>query len=198
MYDIKEERIDNYIFKLYYDENPTDPREDYNLSKMVCFHKRYNLGDDHDLKSDDFDGWDEMEKYITGTENPIVIKPLYLYDHSGIAISTSPFGCRWDSGQIGFVYIRKEDVRNQFSIKRCGQNMVERCDVLLEGEVDTYGKYLQGQVYGYEIIKVVVDEDGNEHEEGLERCGDYLDEEQCIHDAMVSLNWFKNNEQVMV
>ena len=194
MNSIKEERIGNYILRLFYDECPTNPREDYNLTRMVCFHKRYDLGDDHDLKSDDFDGWDEMEKHITGTENPIVIKPLYMYEHSGITISTKPFGDRWDSGQIGFVYIRKDDVRNQFSIKRCGQNMVERCDVLLEGEVDVYDKYLQGQVYGYEIGKI--NEDGQE--EGLERCGDYFDEERCEHDGRVSLEWFKNNERVLV
>ena len=192
--DIKEERIGNYILRLYYDENPIDPREDYNLSKMVCFHKRYSLGDDHDFKSDDFDSWDEMEKYITGTEDTLIIKPLYLYDHGGITISTSPFGDRWDSGQVGFVYVRKQDVRDCFSIKRCGQPMKERVDVLLEGEVDTYDKYLQGQVYGYEIGKV--SEDG--HEEGLERCGGYFDEEQCMYDGRVSLEWFMNNEQVVV
>jgi hypothetical protein len=191
---IKEERIGNYILRLYYDENPIDPREDYNLSKMVCFHKRYSLGDDHDFKSDDFDSWDEMEKHITGTEDPLIIKPLYLYDHGGITISTSPFGDRWDSGQVGFVYVCKQDVRDSFSIKRCGQPMKERVDVLLEGEVDTYDKYLQGQVYGYEIGKV--SEDG--HEEGLERCGGYFDKEQCVHDGVVSLNWFMNNEQVVV
>jgi len=192
--DIKEERIGNYILRLYYDENPIDPREDYNLSKMVCFHKRYSLGDDHDFKSDDFDSWDEMEKYITGTEDTLIIKPLYLYDHGGITISTSPFGDRWDSGQVGFVYVCKQDVRDSFSIKRCGQPMKERVDVLLEGEVDTYDKYLQGQVYGYEIGKV--SEDG--HEEGLERCGGYFDEEQCMYDGRVSLEWFMNNEQVVV
>jgi hypothetical protein len=117
-----------------------------------------------------------------------------MYEHSGITISTKPFGDRWDSGQIGFVYIRKQDVRDSFSIKRCGQNMVERCDVLLEGEVDVYDKYLQGQVYGYEIGKI--NEDG--HEEGLERGGDYFDEEQCEHDGKLSLEWFINNERVLV
>ena len=196
--DYKEERIDNYILRLFYDECPTNPREDYNLTRMVCFHKRYDLGDSHDYKHDDYDSWDEMEKNITRMENPIVIKPLYLYDHGGITISTKPFGDRWDSGQIGFVFIRKDDVKNEFSIKRCGQNMVERCDVLLEGEVDVYDKYLRGEVYGYDIVRVTQCELGHEHEEGLERCGDYLDEEQCIHDGMVSLNWFKENEKVVV
>jgi hypothetical protein len=194
MNSIKEERIGNYILRLFYDECPTNPREDYNLTRMVCFHKRYDLGDDHDFKSDDYDSWDEMEKNITRMKNPIVIKPLYMYEHSGITISTKPFGDRWDSGQIGFVYIRKQDVRDSFSIKRCGQNMVERCDVLLEGEVDVYDKYLQGQVYGYEIGKI--NEDG--HEEGLERGGDYFDEEQCEHDGKLSLEWFINNERVLV
>ena len=191
---IREERIDNYILRLFYDECPTNPREDYNLTRMVCFHNRYQLGDDHDLKTDDFNGWKEMEEYITRTEKPIVIKSLYLFDHGGITIGVKPFGDRWDSGQVGFVYIRKEDVRNEFSIKRCGQNMVERCSVLLDGEVEVYDKYLRGEVYGYDIVRVK--ENGDE--EGLERCGDYLDEEQCVHDGMVSLNWFKENDKVMV
>ena len=195
---LKEERIDNYILRLFYDECPSDPREDYNLTKMVCFHKRYKLGDDHDLKSDDFDGWDDLEKYLTGTEDPLIIKPLYLYDHGGITISTRPFGDRWDSGQVGFVFIRKQDVRNEFSIKRCGQPIKERCGVLLDGEVEMYDKYLRGEVYGYEIVKMVMDEDGDEHEKGMERCGDYLDEEHCLYDGKVSLEWFRSNEQVLV
>jgi hypothetical protein len=195
---IKEERIDNYILRTFYDDCSTDPREDYNLSKMVCFHKRYSLGDDHDFKLDDFDSWDEMEKHITGTEDPLIIKPLYLYDHGGITIRTSSFGCQWDSGQVGFVYVRKQDVRDNFFIKRCGQRITERVDVLLEGEVEVYDKYIQGQVYGYEIGKITKCEHGHQHEEGLERCGGYFDEEQCEHDGRVSLEWFKNNEQVEV
>jgi hypothetical protein len=195
---INEVRIDNYIWRLFFDDYSFNPREDDNLTKMVCFHKRHTLGDEHDFKFDDFDSWDEMEKHITRMEDPIVIKPLYLYDHGGVTIRTRPFGDTWDSGQVGFVYVRKEDVRNNFFIKRCGQRITERVDVLLDGEVEVYDKYLTGEVYGYEILKVVVDEDGDEHEKGLERCGGYFDEEQCTHDCMVSLEWFKNNEQVVV
>jgi len=190
---IKEKQFGDYIMRIFYDDCPTDPREDFNLTKMVCFHKRYNLGDEHDLKHDDFDSWDEMEKYLTGVEKPIVIKPLYMYDHSRITIRTRPFSDGWDSGQIGFVFIRKQDVRDSFSIKRCGQNMVERCDVLLEGEVEVYDKYLTGQVYGYEIVKVT---DGVE--EGMERCGDYFDRGHCFNDAKVSIQWFLENDKVVV
>ena len=182
-----------------HDNDPMNPRTEWdNITTIVCFHKRYDIGDKTDYKSSDFDSWDEMEKHITRMEDPIVIKPLYLYDHGGITIRTSPFGCSWDSGQVGFVYVRKQDVRDNFFIKRCGQRITERVDVLLDGEVEVYDKYLIGEVYGYEILKVVVDEDGDEHEKGLERCGGYFDEEQCEHDCMVSLEWFKNNEQVVV
>ena len=195
----KEKRISNYILRVYYDDcGAFDPREDDNLSVMVCFHKKYKLGDDHDYKADDFDSWDEMEKKITGDEDPLIIKPLYLYDHSGITIKTSPFGDRWDSGQVGFVYVRKQDVRDNFFIKRCGQAIKERADVLLEGEVEMYDKYIRGDAYGYEILRVTTDEYGIEHETGIERCGAYLDEEQCLFDGIAVLEWFVNNEQVVV
>jgi hypothetical protein len=190
---IKEEVIDNYILRVYYDESPSDPREDENLTKMVCFHPRHTLGDDHDFKVDDFDGWAEMEKYLTGVEKPIVIKSLYLFDHGGVTIGTRPFGDRWDSGQVGFVYIRKEDVRNEFSIKRCGQNMVERCNVILNGELEVYDKYLQGLVYGYRVFKVT---DGIEEE--LEACWGFYDEDECMTEAKCIMEWYKHNEQVMV
>lgn len=190
---IKEEVIDNYILRVYYDDSPSDPREDENLTKMVCFHNRYNLGDDHDFKADDFNGWAEMEKYITGVEKPIVIKSLYLFDHGGITIGTRPFGDRWDSGQVGFVYIRKEDVRNEFSIKRCGQNMVERCNVILNGEVEMYDNYIQGLVYGYRVFKVT---DGVEEE--LEACWGFYDVDECMTEAKCIMEWCKNNDQVMV
>lgn len=36
----------NYKLKLQRDEYPDDPREWSNLGKMVCFHRRYNLGDE--------------------------------------------------------------------------------------------------------------------------------------------------------
>jgi len=47
--------------KIEQDEDAEDPREFDNLGIMVCFHKRYNLGDKTDLSSDQFNGWDELE-----------------------------------------------------------------------------------------------------------------------------------------
>jgi hypothetical protein len=43
-------------------------------------------------------------------ERTVVVLPLYLYDHSGLTISTSPFSCRWDSGQVGYIHTTFEQV----------------------------------------------------------------------------------------
>ena len=43
---------------------------------------------------------EDLDKYI--------ILPLFLYDHSGITMSTGPFSCPWDSGQVGWIYAPKQ------------------------------------------------------------------------------------------
>ena len=39
-----------YLLQVMYDDEPLNPRTDYdNFGKMVCWHSRYNLGDEHDF-----------------------------------------------------------------------------------------------------------------------------------------------------
>lgn len=41
-----------FLLQVMMDEEPLNPREDYdNFGKMVCWHKRYNLGDKHDYEN---------------------------------------------------------------------------------------------------------------------------------------------------
>ena len=139
---------DNVKLEIGFDENPDSPRDFYEpLTKMVCFHRLYNLGDKHDYNHNDYDNWDEMLKDIIRKENPICIQPLYLYDHSGITISTSSFGDRWDSGQVGFIFIRKEDMKKEFGKKRVTKELKERSERMIESDVKTYDDYLRGDVY---------------------------------------------------
>ncbi len=100
--------------KVLHDRSADSPRNWDNLGKMICFHRGYDLGDKHNYNADDYNSWGEIEKAIIKEENPAVILPLYMYDHSGISISTSPFGCRWDSGQIGFVLVSKKQALEEF------------------------------------------------------------------------------------
>jgi hypothetical protein len=80
-----------------------------------------------------------------------IILPLYLYDHSGITISTSPFSCPWDSGQVGIIYISIKDVLKEFNRKKMSKKLRSKAINLMIAEVKTYDQYLTGEVYGYLI-----------------------------------------------
>ena len=44
-----------YLLVVQQDDSPFNPREDDNFGKMVCFHRRYHLGDHHNyIDKDDF------------------------------------------------------------------------------------------------------------------------------------------------
>lgn len=188
-YVIEERKLGDFTLKMMYDEYPDSPREWSNLGTMVCFHNRYDLGDDHNLRSDDYDGWDDMEKNITENFDVSVILPLYLYDHSGITISTSPFGCPWDSGRIGFIYVTKEQVRNEYGVQRITKSIKEKVVNVLKGEVETYDMYIRGEVFGYRIE----DKDGNI----VDSCFGYYDQEDCLLNGQDLLEYYvKENVEV--
>lgn len=139
-----------YKLKIFYDDDfNLDPRKDDNFTKIFCLHKRYNLGDNNIyLDISDCNDWDEIEQKIENEYEPVIIKPLYLYDHGNITISTHPFNCRWDSGQVGFVWIDKETYESSLKDKN-----IDELEEILEYEVKIYDLYLQGNVYGFVIEK---------------------------------------------
>ena len=147
--------LNQKVLRIIQDENPNDPREDDNLTKMVCFHNRYDLGDKHNYNKDDYNSWDELKKAIEDTEKPVVILPLYLYDHSGITISTTEFTCKWDSGQIGFVYITNERINELGCVIKNEETINDYIKCLtrcLQEEVKQYDQFLQGDIYRFELI----------------------------------------------
>lgn len=149
--------------KVIQDENAADPRDWDNLGTMACFHKRYSLGDkDRGYDSKDYNSWKEMFKAIA-KKNAIIL-PLYLYDHSGITISTKPFSCPWDSGQIGFIFISREKILEEYNRKHLSQKLLQRITTYLEGEVETYDQFLTGDVYGFKVYEneEALDEDEDE------------------------------------
>lgn len=145
-----------FTLKISSDTNPTNPRTDCdNASVMVCFHGRYNLGDEHDIDYNDFQGWEAREKHIVKEWDAVAILPLYLYNHSGLSISTSPFSCSWDSGQIGFIYIDRKTLLSEApgKPKIVTKKAREWAFNYLEKDVEIYDQYLTGDVYGYEITE---------------------------------------------
>ena len=127
-----------------------NPREwNENLGTMLCFHRRYILGDKNEYlpghykpNSGDFWGWTDLGKYFHEVHDLAVCLPIYMYDHSGIAVSTKPFFCPWDSGQVGFIFVSKEKLRREYGVKRVTAPLVSKAERILIAEVEEYSQYL--------------------------------------------------------
>jgi hypothetical protein len=110
---------------------------------MACWTRRYRLGD--------IQPTEDPENYLEGLDEGTVVLPLYLYDHSGLSMSTSEFGCRWDSGQVGFIYATPTRIKQEFGA--FNDETLENAKRALQNEVETYNQYLTGDVWGYEIYE---------------------------------------------
>lgn len=158
------EQYKGYNIKIEYDECSESPREWDNLGIMVAFHRNYDLGDkNHNIQKDSYyndklgdyvncDSWEDIEKQILyAYPDAILVKPLYLYDHSGITISMSDYCDKWDSGQVGFYFTTRERIKKEFSCKRITKKVLDRVSDILKQEVKTYDQYLIGDVYYVDI-----------------------------------------------
>ena len=161
---------DKYRLSIYHEDSPESPREWDNLAIMVCFHNNYNLGDkDHGYSKKDFDSWKELCEQIVKDHEPVVIKPVYMYDHSGITLSTGEFSCKWDSGQVGFIFVSKERCVSEYGV--VNPESIERATSVLDGEFRTYNEYAKGNVYGFKLEeKIKCGECGHVEYNELDSC----------------------------
>ena len=161
--------------KIETDEDPRNPRKEFdNLGTMACFHNRYTLGDDHTLSIEEVKEIEDSKKYIS--------LPIYLYDHSGITMRTTPFSCPWDSGKIGIIYVSKEQIRKEYNWKLITKKRLEKIEGYLKGEVEMYNQYLTGEVYGYTITN---DETGEE----IDSCGGFYGDNWKDNGLFSYANW---------
>lgn len=173
-----EEIYQGHRIKIHHDIDPQSPREWRTFGTIICWHRNYRLGDDHGFAdardflvglagcSDETDL--SNERLLELAQLKAVILPVYLYDHSGLAMNTVGFYCPWDSGQVGFVYARLEDVRKEFDVSRVTKRVRQRAEELLRAEIAIYHDYLNGNVYGF-----TVEQDGEEIDACWGFFGDY-------------------------
>jgi hypothetical protein len=174
-YIVETENIGKYQIEIIQDTDIQSPREDDNIGTMVCFHDCFS-GDEHNYNHGDYNSWDEMEEDIIRNENVGVILPLYLYDHSGLTMNTTGFNCPFDSGQVGFIFISKETIRNEFGVKYVTKKVREKIEKQLVGEVETFDQYLTGDVYGFRITDTEKDEE-------VDSCWGFYGSEYCMEEA---------------
>ena len=129
-----------YTLTIHPDELPENPREWDNLGTMY------------------FENY-PMSRHITGDANaekpPIkgcVTLKVYAYVHSGIALKVEEaFGCPWDSGLVGVIYVTHEKIREEYGISRVTKKWREKVREYLKGEVETYNRYLEGDIWRFTL-----------------------------------------------
>ena len=167
--------------EIFTDDDPENPREWDNAGRMVCWHRRYNLGDTHAFAVPaEFNEW--WAEHGEG----VLLFPLYLYDHSGITISMAPFSCPWDSGQVGYHCITAAKIKEEWGEvpDAAGQTPQQRAESCLRAETETYDRYLQGEVYGYTVSRDSVGSDGlRSYRDESESCWGFFGLEYCRQEA---------------
>jgi hypothetical protein len=100
-------------------------------------------------------------------EDDLFYLPLYLYEHSGITMSTSPFGDRWDSGQVGIIYVKREVAEREWpdlfpdtpEMTDAVADLYRKCQYAevcerLKLEVTEFDNYITNSAYTYDLWKV--------------------------------------------
>lgn len=185
-----------HIFKLQYDEHVENPRSgEYgdNISHFVIPSHKYSTGECQDKVNDVLrkvakalgfavygrTNRELIEAFLESKNKQIgryiEIQPLYVYDHSGVTYSTSPFHCRWDSGQVGWVFTTRYDYEN-FGLKE--KFNPESAREKIEQEVEHWDNYAQGNTYCF----TVEDHEGETLESVGGFIGDYREVTKMIID----------------
>ncbi|MCK5502488.1 MAG: hypothetical protein KAI82_14725 [Tritonibacter mobilis] len=188
---VYEEAYKGHTIKIYHDPDAESPREWPNLGTLICWHRRYRLGDSHQFDSPeaflrDLAGVSDqsdltMDQLRDRAERKAILLPVFLYDHSGLAMNTIGFHCPWDSSQVGYVHVTHEAVRKEFGVKRISKALCETAEDILRAEIVSYDAYLAGRVYGY-----VIEQEGEEVDACWGFLGDY--ELDCLSEARAFLD----------
>jgi hypothetical protein len=129
--------VENISVEIIVDDYAESPREWCNATKFVMFHKRLNLPNELGIKNEDYGSWDEMQEALDNQYKWVY--PVFMYDHGGLAFSINSFDCKWDSGQVGFIV--------------SDEGTPEEAYKWAKSELETYGQYVNGEVYGVRVFE---------------------------------------------
>ena len=161
------------------DQDTQNPRGEFDhVGKTAFFHSRYAFGD----KKQEFSSPEEFVEWANTKEGKAAcILPVYMYDHSGVTIRTGSFQDPWDSGQLGWIYVKVED-RKKEKLSR------KQAYKILEGEVKELDSYLTGDVWGF-MVK-------NEEDEVLESCCGFYGHDYCEEEGKSMLKYCEEHAKM--
>lgn len=112
------------------DKNPYDDLYDFFTANGVPYGSWF----DNDWK---------IRKCLQYLNKTLVCLPVYKYTHGGIEYSTEPFGCPFDSGLVGFIYVSKEDICKEHKTKQVGSALRKQIEEELTEEIQLYSAWAE-------------------------------------------------------
>jgi hypothetical protein len=92
------------------------------------------------------ENYPEDLEFVDGDQNhpDYWYEPVYAYIHSSVTVSITPFGCRWDSGVLGYCAVKRPSRGGEFKRRAAFRKA-------LASYVKILDDYLQGECYGYSV-----------------------------------------------
>ena len=176
------EEYEGYTLNIYYDEFFEDDWDDELIYLVTTNNRYFNYDGPAGLKDPG-----DVDEYLQDKGEAWEVFALYAYVHGGVDFSLGEYSCSFDSGQAGYIIVKR------------GDDWVAR-----EGEPDNYqamyraaeiklaytNEVIQGNVYGYEVL----DPQGKEVESCWGFVGDYDDEHGVLTAAKESVDHFARGE----
>lgn len=161
----------NETVKVFYDEDAISPRKDFDYITKVVTTNNYSFGDETQSIEDIKDRLSDKSFM-----NDNIVLPIYAYIHSGMTISTTSFNDRWDSGQIGYIFVSKETVRAEYNVSRISSRLRKRVINMMASEISTeLDKFVRGEIYRFEVY--------NENDELIDSCSGFYSIEDIIEET---------------
>jgi hypothetical protein len=109
-------------------------------------------GEDYDLIDEEIEKLDyTTTRNITNIKiKNFILIPVYIYEHSGIRLSSEPFSCSWDSGLYGIFLINKKHSDYRIFNKRSVYSYIKYLSAAYEGsllELDIMSKDFKEIIY---------------------------------------------------
>ena len=142
---LKDSSGNRYKIEVDYDYYPNNPREWDPVCHIMSTKRNLEIADEglSFSKEDMMDMLDELK-----ADPNVVVKPIYMYEHTGITIRLTPFGDLWDSSICGYIFAYKNEVIREIG-NATEENWKERAENAMDHEIKVYDQFIRGDVYGF-------------------------------------------------
>lgn len=142
---------DGRVLELFHDPDPPFPfgPDADSFGTLVWWHSRYTFGPPSPYATPD-----DFLRALAADPDAVAL-PVYLYDHGGLAVSTTPTGVfadPWDAGQLGWIWASGATIRAEFG---AAPDARDRATALLRAEIDELNMVLRGAAYGFRAYREI-------------------------------------------